>query len=231
MAAVAGKPARRLAAPGGLAMKELLLDNNAGWFTIPAIAGTVIFLIRIGLMMLGGVGDVGEFDTDIPDGADGLEAGLDAGGGGGGGAGGGLDYGDTDYAFQILSVQAAAAFAAGFGWGGIAALKSFGLDFGPSLLIGAATGVGVVWLFGLGMKSMFRLQSSGTTNIRMTVGREGEVYLGVPAKGAGRGRVRVIVDDRDRIYNAVTEGEEIPRRSRVRVIKVNDDNTLLVTLV
>jgi hypothetical protein len=41
----------------------------------------------------------------------------------------------------------------------------------------------------------------------------------------------VIVDDRDRIYNAVSDGEAIPRKSRVRVVKVNDDNTLLVTLV
>ena len=192
-------------------MKELLFADNAGWFTIPAIVGTGIFLLRLALMLVGDIADVDTPDADI----DGVHP----------------SYGDTDYAFQILSIQAISAFAAGFGWGGVAALRSFELGFAAAVIAGLVTGAAVMWLFATGMKAMFSLQSSGNTDIRATVGREGEVYTRVPAKGEGAppGSVRVVVDDRARIYNAVSDGGEIQRSGRIRVLKVNDDNTLLVT--
>lgn len=189
-------------------MKELLFADNAGWFTIPAIVGTGIFVLRLALMLVGDIADVDTPDADV----DGVHPG----------------YGDTDYAFQILSIQALSAFAAGFGWGGIAALRSFELGFAPAVLIGLLTGAGVMWLFATGMKAMFSLQSSGNTDIRGTVGREGEVYTRVPPSGEGAGSVRVVVDDRARIYNAVSDGGELVRSARVRVVQVNDDHTLLV---
>lgn len=189
-------------------MNELLFEGNAGWFTIPALVGTVIFMLRIGLMMVGGIADVDTPDVDV----DGVHP----------------DYGDTDYAFQILSIQAISAFAAGFGWGGVAAMRSFELSFAASVIIGLITGAGVMWLFATGMKAMFSLQSSGNTDIRQTVGREGEVYTRVPPKGEGSGSVRIVVDDRARIYNAVSDDGEIQRSGRIRVLQVNDDNTLLV---
>jgi membrane protein implicated in regulation of membrane protease activity len=189
-------------------MNELLFEGNAGWFTIPALVGTVIFMLRIGLMLVGGIADVDTPDVEMD--------------------GGHPGYGDADYAFQILSIQAISAFAAGFGWGGMAAMRSFELSFAASVIVGLVTGAAVMWLFATGMKAMFRLQSSGNTDIRATVGREGEVYTRVPPRGEGRGSVRVVVDDRDRIYNAVSDSVEILRSARVRVLSVNDDNTLLV---
>lgn len=190
-------------------MNELLFEGNAGWFTIPAILGTGIFVLRLALMMVGGIADIDHADVSME--------------------GGHPGYGDTDYAFQILSIQAISAFAAGFGWGGVAAMRSFELSFAASVVIGLITGAGVMWLFATGMKAMFSLQSSGNTDIRQTVGREGEVYTRVPPKGEGAGSVRVVVDDRARIYNAVSDDGEIQRSGRIRVLQVNDDNTLLVS--
>jgi hypothetical protein len=40
--------------------------------------------------------------------------------------------------------------------------------------------------------------------------------------------VRVTLGQRQRIYNAVTEGEELPTSTRVKVTRVNQDNTLTV---
>jgi hypothetical protein len=192
-------------------MKELLFADNAGWFTIPALVGTGLFMLRLALMFLGDITDLDSPDVDM----DGVHP----------------DYGDSDFAFQILSIQAISAFAAGFGWGGVAALRSFELGFAAAVIIGLVTGAGVMWLFATGMKAMFKLQSSGNTDIRGTVGREGEVYTRVPAKGEGAppGSVRVVVDDRARIYTAVSDGGELVRSARVRVVQVNDDHTLLVT--
>ena len=45
------------------------------------------------------------------------------------------------------------------------------------------------------------------------------------------GQVRVVVDERARIYNAVAAGEELTTKTRVRVTAVNNDNTLTVTRI
>jgi hypothetical protein len=49
--------------------------------------------------------------------------------------------------------------------------------------------------------------------------------------GDGRGQVRVVVDERARIYNAVSDGDAIVTSSSVRIVRANDDNTLTVTPV
>jgi hypothetical protein len=76
---------------------------------------------------------------------------------------------------------------------------------------------------------MYDLQSSGNVRLDDAVGIEGQVYANVPAGGEGRGQVRVVMGDRARIYNAVSDGGAIKTGSRIRVVRVNEDRTLTVT--
>ena len=62
-----------------------------------------------------------------------------------------------------------------------------------------------------------------------TLEAEGTVYAKIPAKGLGTGRVRVLIDDRQRFYKAITEGEALPRSEKVRVVSINEDNSVTVT--
>jgi hypothetical protein len=78
------------------------------------------------------------------------------------------------------------------------------------------------------MSAAMKLQGSGNVHLRDALGAEGVVYANVPAAGEGRGQVRVIISQRARIYNAVTEGEAIPTKSRVKVMRVNRDRSLTV---
>ena len=57
------------------------------------------------------------------------------------------------------------------------------------------------------------------------------LYTNVREKGSGRGQVRVVIDGRDRIYNAISDRQALPTSSRVRVVRVNQDHTLTVTPV
>jgi hypothetical protein len=50
----------------------------------------------------------------------------------------------------------------------------------------------------------------------------------VPAGRGGRGRINVVIDQRQRSYAAVTEGMELGRAARVRVVGTDGDNTLMV---
>ena len=77
------------------------------------------------------------------------------------------------------------------------------------------------------LRAMNELQASGNISIRTALGCEGDVYVTVPSDGVG-GQVRVTLDSRQRIYNAVTRGEDLATGTRVKVVNVNDDNTLTV---
>ncbi len=192
-----------------------LFQQEALFFTIPAVLGTTVFLIRLGLMAIGG----------FADGVDGVDVDADVD------LGAEVEGGDSTDAFELLSVQSIAAFLMGFGWGGVGGLVGFDWSFPMSMLTGVAFGAGLVWLLGLLMKAMYDLQSSGNIRIQDAVGAQGRVYTNVPAKGDGRGQVRVVVNQRARIYNAVSDGDAIVTSSNVRIVRVNEDHTLTVTSV
>ena len=138
------------------------------------------------------------------------------------------DGGDSDAAFRVLSVQSVAAFLMGFGWGGLGGLR--GAGWSPTMSVGAgiAAGVGMMWMLGKLLQAVYRLQSSGNVPIHHALEMEGTVYASIPGAGEGKGQVRIVIDDRERFYKAITDGEPIKSRERIRVVGVNDDNSVTV---
>lgn len=189
-------------------MYDLFFGEYALLFTVPAVAGTVLFVLHIVMMGAG---------LDDGDGA-----GLDSGGGG--------DIGDasSDFAFEFVSLQAIAAFCMGAGWGGLGAYRGSGLSLPLSVVIALAAGLGMVWLLYRIMKSVYGLRGSGNISISDAVGRTAQVYVTIPEAGHGSGQIRVVIRDALRTMTAVSEGPEIPRMASVRVVRANADNTLVV---
>lgn len=205
-------------------MFDMFFGDGAAWFTIPAIVATVFFVLRLVMSFVG---------ADLDLGHDALNVGLDV-----------LDadpsdldaiHSDPAHAFQWFSIQSLAAFVMGFGWGGLAAFRGSGWSPFVSVVVGAGVGAGMVWVLGALLKTIYRLQVTGNIAADSTVGIEGEVYLSVPAtdaaKGSGLGKVRLVIDRRQRLYNAISDAGKIPTHSRVRVLRVNPDNSLTVTRV
>ncbi|MHC4908560.1 MAG: hypothetical protein ACYTF9_02415 [Planctomycetota bacterium] len=193
-------------------MIDKLFVGEAAWYGVPAVVGTLFFLVRLGLMAVGSAGDAdaGDFDPD---------ADVDVAGG---------DHGDSGDAAKALSIQSVATFAMGFGWGGLAALHGFDQPIIVCLTSGLITGALLVWLLGMLLKVVYDLQSSGNVSIQSAQDKEGAVYVRVPGNRDGRGQVRLVINGRQRIFNAVTEGDTIDRGAQVRVMRVNDDNSLTV---
>lgn len=166
-----------------------------------AIATSVLLVLQLILSFFGLDGDAdADFDTDV-----------DHGGGVG-----------------ILSIRTVTAFFTGFGWGGVAALEA-GFALVPSVLLAVLSGgtlmAGVFFL----MRGLYAMRYSGTLDYRNAVGEAGSVYLPVPAAMAGPGQVEVRVQGRLRVVRAFTRApHKIPNRSRVRVVDVLDQQTLLV---
>jgi membrane protein implicated in regulation of membrane protease activity len=188
-------------------VQELVFGSQALWFSVPAIAGTLFFLFRVILLLVGG----------------GVELHHDAGD-----SSFDLDHGDSSSAFKVLSIQAIAAFLMGFGWAGLFAVRGLGLPVWAGVVVGFGGGAVMMWLLNRVFRLVGRLQSSGTLDISSALEEEGTVYVTVPARRQGRGSVRVVVGDRQQYYSAITDGDALPTGARVRVLEINDDHTLTV---
>jgi hypothetical protein len=134
------------------------------------IVGGTLFLLRLVTMFLGG---------GLSD--DGLDSALD-----GGGAELTGDHAEADTSFNLLSLQGLTSFFMMFGLVGLALLKA-GLPVGLTVIGGMVAGLVTVAVTGLIFTQMKRLQTDGTVNIENTIGREGNVYLGIPKNGTGQG--------------------------------------------
>ncbi|HYD01131.1 MAG TPA: NfeD family protein [Phycisphaerales bacterium] len=193
-------------------MLSELFQSPAVWFTLPALLGTGIFVLKLGAVLIGL-----DHHGDSP-GADGH--GHDTG-----------DAVDATGSFKLVSVQAAFGFIMGFGWSGLVCLKAF--DWTPSIsVLGALVGGSA---FGLLVAALLhatrKLETSGNVNMSAAIGHEAVVYATVPAKGGGRGQVRLVIGTRDRIVQATSEGPSIKTGDRVKVLHAHADSSIVVTPV
>lgn len=133
-----------------------------------------------------------------------------------------------DVGTGILSVRTVTAFFTGFGWAGVAALEA-GWGLTPS--IAAATFAGGAFMAGvlLLMRGLYSLRYSGTLDYHNAIGNVGSVYLRVPGAMAGPGQVEVMVQGRLRVVEAFTNAPaDLPNRSRIKVVDVMGEGTLVV---
>lgn len=97
-----------------------------------------------------------------------------------------------------------------------------------AVALGVAAGFVAAVIMALIMNEMMKLQRDGTIRFKNCVGKEGEVYLVIPAARGGEGKVNVFVQETLAEFSAVTDDDEpIPTGEKVRVVKVSG-NQLVV---
>ncbi len=180
-------------------------QESAYW--VLALSGTILFVIKILLVIFGG--DLGGGDADV---------------GGGDGDGGGSSTG----VFALFSLQSVLAFFMGAGWMGLACLK----EWHTSSLVAFLTSIGfgfALMLMNAGlMAAINKLNQEVSYDIRDGIGHIGKVYLQVPAKGEGTGQVEVTVSGRRKVLRAVSGADAIPTGGLVKVVDVKDGQLLVV---
>lgn len=175
-----------------------------------AIVGCTLVGLQVVLQIIGLGGDA---DADAAD-ADAHAGHVDADGHG-------------NAFFGILSFKALCAFAGIFGLTGLTVWDT-GFSFVPRVALAGGAGFAGMLFVGWMMRSLSRLQSSGTIEIRNAIGRSGTVYLTIPGGNAGRGKVTVEVQGRLTEFLAVTDGEELKTGARVTVTGVEGGDVLKV---
>lgn len=187
-------------------MQDLLFAEQAPLFAVPAVIGTAFFVIRIALLLLAGHGDLhADSGSDFD-----------------------LDHGDSEGAFTVLSIQAISAFLMGFGWAGLGAYRGWGLPVFLSLPVALAGGGAMMWLLARMFRFIMGMQVSGTVNVAWALEEHGTVYSLIPAARSGRGQVRVVLSERLRYLQAVTDGDAIATGTQVRITEINEDNSVTV---
>ncbi|WZL72743.1 hypothetical protein QBE52_17010 [Clostridiaceae bacterium 35-E11] len=176
-----------------------------------AIPFSVVLAIQLILTFtgMGGGGDVDTLD-------DGFDVDGDTEGDGG-----------VDSSFQLFTVRNFITFFTVFGWAGIA---TYHTGASKAMTIFAAITIGII-VMGI-VASLFyfimKLSENGTMNLKNAVGATGEVYLSIPERKSGIGKVQITVQGSLKEMEAMTEGEAIPTDAIIKVVDVLSDHILLV---
>jgi len=132
---------------------------------------------------------------------------------------------DVADGFTLFSIRGIVAFFAIGGWVGyiLAPVNSI-LAIACSLLAGSLALVGMAFI----MRAIMRLRSSGNIEKEKAIGSLASVYLTVPPKGEGFGKVNLTLEERYVEINAVQNGEQvIPTGSQVKVVGVLGENLIV----
>jgi membrane protein implicated in regulation of membrane protease activity len=199
-----------------------MLSINNWWFHLTgaeqvfwaiAVIFTILFTIQFVISLIGL-----DFDSDVDvDMADGGH--LDLHGG----------Y-DVDPSFTLFSVRSIIAFFTFFGWVGVIGLSN-DLSLALSSVLATVSGLIAMFFVAIILYQLVKLSEVGTVYIDEALGKYAEVYIPVPEKRNGKGRVTVEFENKLMELDAVTDGPILATGTIVYVLKVFENNTLLVSEV
>jgi hypothetical protein len=167
-----------------------------------AIPTSIIFLIQTIMTFIGA------------DGADGIDADL--------------DHGDSH--FQLFSFRNLINFLLGFSWTGI----SFFNRIPNTLLILVSIAVGslFIYMFFVIIRELQKLAEDNSFTYEETVNKSADVYLTIPAKKTGKGKILISVRGSVRELDAMTNSEDkIPTGAVVKVVRIENENILIVETI
>lgn len=199
-----------------------------------AVPASLILIIQT-VMMLLGLGEGGEginpSDTsglDLPDGDFDLSADVDI-------SADGADLSNHDISnpsdiadFRLLSVQSVIAFLCIFGWSGITAIAN-GMPEWAALVLAAVLGFAAMLLVAKIIQWSSKLAQNGTFNMKNLLGESGTVYIPIPPKGKGSGKINISCGERFLEFDAVSEeAEALGTGVPVRVVDIISGSVLVV---
>ncbi len=138
-----------------------------------------------------------------------------------------VDHVDGDAYMKVFTFKTIVAFLTFFGLAGLACERN-GLRsasaFVLALLAGGAALYAVAWM----MHALSKLQSKGNVRLENAIGLAGKVYLRIPPRREGLGKVTVEVQGRSVEVRAMTAGPELPTGAPVKIVATHEPDTLEV---
>lgn len=138
-----------------------------------------------------------------------------------------VDGHDTSRLVGVLSLQTIAAALTIFGLSGMAATGQQ-MTASGALLVGLGGAAGTVLLVSWTMGQLYQLKADGTARIERSIGKCGTVYLTIPEKRSGIGKVTLSLQNRTVEFQAVTAQEKLPTGAKVVIVNVISSDTVEV---
>ncbi len=181
-----------------------------------AVPSTLVLLLQLVLVMIGGhsdagvdVSDTSGLDMDV--GTDVSDVNLDLDGDGIPDAletdmvtdgGNPADFGSM----RLLTVQTVITFLTVFSWVSIICISS-GLLAVLGIGIGAACGAAMMFVVAKLMQMSRKLAENGAINLKNAIGETATVYVTIPPKNGGSGKITMQLQGRFGEFDAVNEGD------------------------
>ena len=129
---------------------------------------------------------------------------------------------------RIFTVRGLIAFFVVFGWVGVA-MQSGGISLWITVPVALLCGFAMMVALAFLMRAVMKLRSDGNLDNRNAVGVAGKVYLTIPARRSGEGKVNVLLQGSYVEREAVTDEEEpIPTGVEVVETGLSGQTTLVV---
>lgn len=139
-----------------------------------------------------------------------------------------IDSVESASSLKFFSVRGIVAFFSLFGWVGVI-LSGKGINTFLVFFVSTLCGLLGMLFIAVMFYMISKMQRSGNINIKNAVGRTGQVYLTIPAKQSGTGKIQINIQDRYSEVSAMTNSvKPLATGTMVRVVGVVDINTLLV---
>ncbi|MDR1939218.1 MAG: hypothetical protein LBQ40_00275 [Clostridiales bacterium] len=190
-------------------------------FFVVAVVASILLVVQVVLLFIG-MGNSG----------DAFDGGADGDVGGDGDVASDIQSNSTSFVeiggLKIVTVRGVIAFFAVGGWLAFGLFASVGYW---SLLIGAAGGGAFAVLLAFLMRALIGLEGKGNLEFKKAVGATGTVYLNIPEKRSGAGKIMVMIQERLVECEAMTDGEKLCDGTVIKIIGMVDGNTFLVERV
>jgi len=113
---------------------------------------------------------------------------------------------------------------------GITGMTGHAKKMDEPVTLGAAVlaGIAAITVVAFTMRSLHRLKAEGNVRIDRAVGKNGTVYLSIPGKRSGVGKVTLHLQNRTMEYQAVTAQDALPTGAKIVVVGVVGPDTVEV---
>lgn len=202
------------------------LMNFEKFFWAIAIPSSCLFVVQIGLLIMGidSAGDVpdsidvdsiGEvdFDGDMDD----LEFNSET------------DVHSSNIPLKLITFRNVVIFLTVFSWTGITAIDNE-LGKTTTVIISIIVASIVVGILTAVFRALLKLQESGNINPKNAIGKEGKVYLTIPEKESGMGKIEIVFQGKYQVVDSVTKGQALKTGIPVKVVGIRNGNYVVEAL-
>ncbi|MCL2797588.1 MAG: hypothetical protein FWD58_06005 [Firmicutes bacterium] len=135
--------------------------------------------------------------------------------------------GAAAFGMRMLSVRSIIAFLGVGSW--VCFTLLYYWPIWGAVLMAVAAGLAAAAAMAFALTAIQKLQNSGNVSMENALGKSGEVYLRIPGTRGGSGKIQVMVQERMREYDALTDADRLLKTGeKVKVTAIVDDNTVLV---